>query len=461
MKRGSLVGPILLILIGVLVLLHNIRPECGAIEILSTYWPFVLVAWGGLRLLEILLLAARSRPLPRAGVTGGEWALVILICVVAGGVDAARDHLPLARLRVAGIEIFGNTYDFRTSISQPAGEATRLQVENRDGNVRIVGDETTEVSIERRTTVRALDETEAREAHDACPIEALIQGDQITVRTNHDLYQGPSTVSSDLEITVPLEFSVSVSGRSGDFDVANVTGDVDLESNRGDARLADIGGSGRLNIRRSNLIRILNLEGNLTLEGQGRNLDIERIEGLVEIQGGFSGEIAAQEIAQPWQFEDSRTEIRVEQIPGEIRIAGSEITASQIAGPIRLATRSQDVRLTDFSGQLDIEMQRGDLELRPGQPPLSAINVEIHSGNIDLALPAAGGSSLFVRTDSGSITNDYDPSLKLERNEREATLSGSDVDEPLLRLHTNRGDITIRKASETSPSDPELAVERL
>ena len=53
MKRGSLIGPMLLILIGVLFLINNIRPELPILQVIGNYWPFVLIAWGALRLLEI------------------------------------------------------------------------------------------------------------------------------------------------------------------------------------------------------------------------------------------------------------------------------------------------------------------------------------------------------------------------------------------------------------------------
>jgi len=460
MRRGSLIGPVLLILIGGMVLFHNIRPEFGALELLAAYWPLLLVLWGALRLIEILLLAVRSRRLPRSGITGGEWALVVLVCLFAGGVDFARNRLPLSRFQMGGVEIFGDAYDFRTAASQPADEATRLRVENLNGNVRIVGGDTEEIRVERRTTVRALDAAVAKQAHEECPLEAITQGDQIVVRTNQERRQGTTSISSDLDIVVPQAFSVEVIGRNGDFDVSNMTGDVDLESDRGGARLADIGGSARMNLRRSDIVRVLNLQGNVTLEGQGRNVDLESVGGMVEIKGGFSGEVLARDIAQPLQFESSRTQLHVEQLPGELRMASGEVSAHRLVGPIRLTTRSQDVRLTDFTGGLSVEIERGNIELRPEQIPLTGIDVEIRSGDIEIAIPSDAGSGLFARTNGGDITNDYDPALKLEQNGREATLSGPDAGEPLVRLHTERGDVTVRKALASPTGVSPLVLER-
>ena len=67
MRRHSLVGPLLLILIGALFLLRNIRPEWATFELIARYWPFLLIAWGVLRLVEILYWRISSKPLPARG----------------------------------------------------------------------------------------------------------------------------------------------------------------------------------------------------------------------------------------------------------------------------------------------------------------------------------------------------------------------------------------------------------
>ena len=64
MRRGSVIGPLILIGIGGLFLLRNLWPEIPLVDIIAKYWPFVLIAWGGLRLIEILMWAIMSKPIP-------------------------------------------------------------------------------------------------------------------------------------------------------------------------------------------------------------------------------------------------------------------------------------------------------------------------------------------------------------------------------------------------------------
>ena len=50
MKRRSLAGPLLLILIGVWFLMSTLRPDLPLLDLAARFWPFVLIGWGALRL---------------------------------------------------------------------------------------------------------------------------------------------------------------------------------------------------------------------------------------------------------------------------------------------------------------------------------------------------------------------------------------------------------------------------
>ena len=55
MRRRSVTGPILLILLGAGFLIYNLRPDIELFDLLAQYWPFLLIAWGSLRLVEVLV----------------------------------------------------------------------------------------------------------------------------------------------------------------------------------------------------------------------------------------------------------------------------------------------------------------------------------------------------------------------------------------------------------------------
>jgi len=43
-----------------------------------------------------------------------------------------------------------------------------------------------------------------------------------------------------------------------------------------------------------------------------------------------------------------------------------EFTARDIVGPVRLVSQSRDITIAQFTQSLDLETQRGDIELQPG-----------------------------------------------------------------------------------------------
>ena len=154
MRRGSIVGPIILILVGLLFLANNLRPDVPMLEFLGQYWPFLLIGWGLVRLVEILIWAVRGKSLPAKGVSGGEWVLVIFLTLVGSGLYAFHSRFGWwgpSRFRMHGIEMFGEAFDYTIDEQKiTAGKTPRIILENLRGNLRITGGDTSEVRVNGR-----------------------------------------------------------------------------------------------------------------------------------------------------------------------------------------------------------------------------------------------------------------------------------------------------------------------
>lgn len=87
--RRSFSGPLLLLGVGGLFLWRNLHPEAPVFDIIAQYWPFILIAWGVLRLIEGLIW---HREGVRGSFSGGEIVLIILICIAGSGIWQAREH---------------------------------------------------------------------------------------------------------------------------------------------------------------------------------------------------------------------------------------------------------------------------------------------------------------------------------------------------------------------------------
>ena len=183
MRPRSLVGPLILILIGVLFLANNVWPELSIRNSVSLYWPFLLIAWGVLRLGEVLVWVGDFEADAVAGISGGEWFLILLICLIgSGGFWFARHGHSLHVIGPWGpkaIEVFGHPYDFPLSDQKPAGKKPHIVIENLHGDTRVVVGDTDDIKVEGRKTVRAFMQSEADQANKQCPLQLTVNGDQV------------------------------------------------------------------------------------------------------------------------------------------------------------------------------------------------------------------------------------------------------------------------------------------
>jgi len=134
-------------------------------------------------------------------------------------------------------------------------------------------------------------------------------------------------------------------------------------------------------------------------------------------------------------------------VPGEIRLERGSLNLQNVVGPLRLTTRATDVSLDGFSNAVELAVDKGDIDLRPGHLPLGRIVVHTRSGNIELAVPQSASFALNASTDHGEIDNEFGDALKEREEGRGARLDGNIGNGPQVSLTTDRGSITVRKAS--------------
>jgi DUF4097 and DUF4098 domain-containing protein YvlB len=447
MRRRSLTGPVILILIGVAFLARNLWQEVELFRLISLYWPFILIAWGVLRLIEVLVEATRSKPLPSGRLSGGEVALIILLCIIGSGMYAADRHgLRLPPFGGPGMDVFSEHYDYRASDQKTAKGAKRVVFENLRGNVRVNGSDEDEVKVDSHKMIRAFNKSEADNADRQTPLEITVDGDRIVVRTNHERASSARRLSSDLEVTVPRGVSIEGRANYGDFDITDVSGGVDISSANAGVRLTNIGGSAKVDLGKSDIVRAIDVKGNVDIQGKGNDIELENITGQVSVSGSYSGTLQFKNLAKPLHLESRNTDLRVEKLPGTITMDLGDFSASNLIGPIRLITRSKDIRIEDFTQSLELETERGDIDLRPGKVPLAKIDARSRSGNIELELPEAAKFELKASTSRGEAHNDFGSPLQTATEGQGASVKGKVGQGPVISITTDRGTVSVKKS---------------
>jgi DUF4097 and DUF4098 domain-containing protein YvlB len=226
-----------------------------------------------------------------------------------------------------------------------------------------------------------------------------------------------------------------------------VNGQVDISSDSAGVRMENIGGQVHLDLRRSDIVRAVNLRSGLDLKGTGSDVDLENIDGPVVINGGgYRGMVRFHNLSRPLHFTGPQTEFSVEQIPGEVRMPLGEFTADNLVGPVSLRSNARDVEIDGVTNSLELNIGRGDIEIRPGSLPLAKMDVRTRAGNIELALPAGARFDLNATSVRGEASNEFGDPLHLETSQHGGTLRGSNGG-ATVELETQRGNLIVRKAS--------------
>ncbi|HZS53137.1 MAG TPA: hypothetical protein VFA65_01940, partial [Bryobacteraceae bacterium] len=387
--RGSLVGPLLLILIGVLFLLHAVMPDFHIAEILRMYWPFLLIGWGVLALIELVIRFAMGSALPVNGISGGGWFLVVVICIVGLVSFEVGRHGPWWHQMgiERGFAAFGEEHEFSVAPQQRSvGTTPHVVIERFRGDAKITGSDGNSVSVSGHKSIRAFGDGDANRANGQTPVEVVTQGSTIIIRCNQEKADTRTPVTTYLDITMPKGASVEATGVYGDFDISAITGDVDLSSENAGVRLQDLGGGVKIETRRSDLIRCVNVSGPVDLRGHGEDVELTKIAGQVTINGDYTGTVSLRDLAKPVRIEDLHTQLEIQQVTGEVRLERGSLSLQNVVGPVKLNTHATDVTLDGVSNELSMDVDKGDIEVRPGRLPLGKMTIHARSGNIEVAL---------------------------------------------------------------------------
>lgn len=447
--RNSFVGPIVLIALGALFLLNNLRVDISVWRLIADYWPYLLIVWGFIRLAEIAYLASRNQPLPRRGLGGGEWGVIVLVTLIASGASIGndmRDRFRTGRANFRGIQFFGESFEYPVVAKASVPKAPRIVVENRHGNVRLIGMDTDTVNVSGHNTIFGLDRTEADRISSRMRLELSVQGDQVVIRTNQESAGSDNKVESDLEVQIPKGSTVECRGTRGDFDVSQIAGNFEVNSENAGVRGQDIGGNVRIDLRRSDIVRLVRVKGNVDVKGnRAGEIEVDQIGGQVTVDGQFAGSIDFQRVEKSLRFTSAATTLNIDRLGGRAHMSDGDLEVEGIQGPLKLrCTKSKDVRVSGFSSPIDIDLHRGDIELSPDNPNVATMTAKTESGAVTIHLPENAKFDLEARSRRGELDNRFGSPLNTHEENHGGVIRGGNGG-PRIGLETYRGSMTVTK----------------
>lgn len=464
-RRGSIVGPLLVIGIGVIFLLLQTR-RLSSVLFWSWYgrwWPTLLVGFGVILLLEWALdrwLTHRrllEDPDPATPFLGtprrvlGGGVIFLLLLLIAGGIASSAvgngSHSDLFaksfNLNQDNLDEFlGDKHESDETLAHTIAANASITINNPHGDVFVSGtspDGQLHLTVHKQVFSRSDEDANHKEVELAPHFDGTDSSLSVTV---------PSVDGSRADITlmIPGASAIAITANHGDVHVNSLKAALSLTSNHGDTEISDItGGIATHSNSNSGSTSAHNVTGSLAVEGRGHDLTISDVSGTVSINGDFFGTTHLERIRGAVKFHTSRTELQFASLVGEVEISpDSGLTVARAAGPLSLNTRNRNITLDHVSGDCSVTNHNGSVNLTSALP-LGNISVENRNGSVDLTLPNNANFTVQADTSNGDLENEF--SLPSGGSENHPSLRGTvGAGGPLVRINTTQGDVSLKRS---------------
>ncbi len=452
MRRSSIVGPLLVIAIGIVFLLVQ-TGHISSHDLWFWYgrwWPALLVGAGIIMLLEWAfdqIMYSGETPLRRRSLGGGVFTLLLLFGLTGifiRGVHEGRFFGKTMNLDQDNLDQFmGDKHESDQTLSQDFPVGTTLWVDNPRGDISVTGtsdDNQIHVTVHKEVYTRSDSEADSK----AQQLSPNLTKEGTTLSLKLPSVEGGR---ADLVITVPAAAATTLSANHGDIHVSELKAPASVTANHGDVNLSGITGPVGAHINNGDAsFSAHNITGQINLEGHGRDLTLSDISGTVNLDGEFFGTTHLERIQGTSRFHTSRTDFRLGRLDGEVEISpNADLSADQAVGPLTLTTRNRNITLERISGDISLTNRNGSVDVTAA-PPLGNITIENRNGSVNVTVPEQSGFTVQAETTNGDIENDF--SLPTQENDNRKTFGGTvGKGTSLIRITTSQGDIALKKAS--------------
>ncbi|AXC13664.1 hypothetical protein ACPOL_4391 [Acidisarcina polymorpha] len=450
MHRPSIVGPVVLLAIGIVALLIT----SGRLNApyfwdwFLRWWPVLLVGVGMVSLLEWFL--DRDQPYRRKS---GTFGIVLLISILVG-IAYSQDHVH--RLAEGfGVEgdkgwpnFMGNDHDHDADSSVSIPSNASVEVQNPRGDVTVTGSGDNQLHVHAHQVVNTNSDSDAERTFPALNPHVTVNGNNVLVKI-----ESRNNGHADLTIEMPQGASADITAGRGDVSIDGLRGNSNVIANRGDVKLSSIGGSAHVHMNKGDF-SAHEIGGPVSLDGHFGDVTISEVTGNLSMDGEFFGDTHLEQIASPLHFHSSRTDMEVARLAGDLTMDSDDLHIGQSVGPLRIVTHSKNIECSQISGDIHIENANGEVSVTAVEP-LGNIQITNASDPVNLTLPPNASFSMNATTNGGDLNSDFN--LNVNGSDQHRTATG-DVGKggPRIELNVRHGDISIKKGDFNPPPLPPM-----
>jgi DUF4097 and DUF4098 domain-containing protein YvlB len=437
----SIVGPVILIAIGVVALLVLTGTINGS-QFWSWYgrwWPLVLIGAGLGLLAEWALDLRRETPVRRSG----NFVGIIILLALMGFGAAGWNHMG------PWFDQWGNDngdffnfgmpqHDFdQQGLNAQIPANSAIDIENPRGDVSVTAGDGPNVEVEAHEVAYASSDADAKKIFDAEAAQLKVSGNAVLIRSDSN-----NSGRLNLTVTVPKTARVTVNAGRGDVAAAGLGAGISVSSAHGDTHLNAIEGSVQIHFSNGRHdFSAHQVDGDLTADGNCNDFTLSEIKGRVSMNGQIFGEAHVENVTGPVSVHTSITDVQIAELPGDLTFDSDNLRVNEAKGLVHVVTRSKDVDLNQVYGDAYVEDRDGRISIEPAGP----YNVEAknNKGDVELTLPPNASGTVDGHTHNGDIISEFGLSVSGDEDKSVSGRIGSG--NWRIVLSSSNGDIRIKK----------------
>ncbi len=440
----SVIGPLLLVAIGVVALLvYSGRIAAGDFWTwYGRWWPLLLIGAGLAMLGEWALDMRRETPVRRGGSFVG-----ILILLVIVGLGAAGWNKFLGPMRAE----WGDHGDFFNMFGLPEHDNEQqlldvqipanavVEIQNPRGDVSVTAGDTPRVQVQAHQVAYANSDADAQKIFDSEAAHVTVSGNAVLVNS-----EGNKSGRLNLSVVIPKTAHITVNAGHGDVTAAGLGTGANITASHGDVHLNTIQGSVQVHFSTDRGdFSAHQVNGDIVADGRCNDLTLSEIKGSVTLNGDVFGEAHMESLSGPLHLHTSVTDLQVAELPGDLTLNDEDLRVTEAKGQVRVVTHSKDVDLSQISGESYVEDRDGRISIEPAGN--YAVDAKNEKGDVELTLPDNASVAVNARTHNGDIISDFAmPSVEGESKSVTFQIGSGGTK---IALSADNGDVRIKKGS--------------
>jgi DUF4097 and DUF4098 domain-containing protein YvlB len=450
----SMVGPVILVGIGVVALLVY-SGHIAVSDFWSWYgrwWPLLLIGAGLAMLGEWALDLRRETPVRRSGNFVG---ILILLAIV--GVGAAGWNNFWGPMRAQ----FGdNGDDFFNSFGLPERDNDQtvlksqvpsnavIDIQDPRGDISVTAGDVSAVEVQAHEVAYANSDSDARRIFDAEAAHVTVSGGSVLVKS-----ESSNSGRLNLTITVPKGAQVSINAGKGDVTAAGMGAGINVTAPHGDIHLSTV--SGPVQVHFSNDkgdFSAHQVDGDITADGRCNDITLSEVKGKVTVNGEIFGEAHLENVSSTIHLHTSVTDLQLAELPGDLTLNNDDLRVNEAKGQVRVTTYSKDIDLNQIYGDTFVDNRNGRISVEPAGN--FSVDAKNGKGDVEVSLPPNASATIDGRTHNGDIVSDF--ALQISGDENKSVNGQIGHGGPRITLSASNGDVRIKQGS-AFPTEPPAA----